>query len=430
MNAKVQGALKTSTQLAEKLRSRAAEVLILTALILGMFVWKSVLIARLIIPSNDPAVYLLNARDILLGLPMYEWIRPFLLSEIIAGVWSITGENYLFVRYFNLAFTLASAVVLYYLARREIGQPFAFAATLMYVTSPYVLVYTDFILVHGLTALFSILTLLALRKRSSARWLLGGAFGALAIVARYTSIMIIVPIVLAYSFDFFAPKTHVVSELSDFLHGGFQREHLRLVIAFAIGLGIPLLVYNFIFPFVFPRVLFVFRESGIAGGTTTGSPLFYLLNWYNFFGIIGFSGLAVIFLPSTYKSLSSRPWAFWLIGSLAFYSALTPNQQGRFTFEWTPAVAYLSMLGFKKIYGTSKKLRERGRRRRLTTTDKWLWSTQIRPKIRRLLVGTTLAALILVQVFGSVGGYLQTYRWEASVEHWATPGGHSLLLNT
>ena len=191
---------------------------------------------------------------------MYEWIRPFLLSEIIAGVWSITGENYLFVRYFNLAFTLASAVVLYYLARREIGQPFAFAATLMYVTSPEVLYYTDFILVHGLTALFSILTLLALRKRSSARWLLGGAFGALAIVSRYTSIIIIVPIVLAYSFDFFLPKTHVVSELSDFLHVRFQREHLRLVIALAIGLGIPLLVYHFIFPFVFPRFLEIYKQ--------------------------------------------------------------------------------------------------------------------------------------------------------------------------
>ena len=354
-----------------------------------MFIWKSVLIAGLIIPGTEGAVYLLDTRDILFRYvsfsDMYEWFRPFLLSGIIAGVWSITGENYLFVRYFNLAFTLASAVVLYYLARREIGQPFAFAATLMYVTSLEVLYYTDFILVHGLTALFSILTLLAVKKYSGTRWLLGGVFAALAFLSRYTSIVIVIPIVLAYAVD-------------------LKRLRVQLIAALILGSGIPILVYHFAFPFVFPHFLGIYT---IGVTNLQGSPLYYLLNWYNFFGIIAFSGLAVLLLPSTYKSLSSRPWAFWLIGSLAFFS-LTSNSAfngGRYTFEWTPAVAYLSMLGFKKIYDTGRSLR-------LSTipSPSMLSSTQI----RRLLVGTALTVLIFVQVFGSVGGYLQTYTWTIS----------------
>jgi hypothetical protein len=387
------------------LRSRPAEVLVLTALVFGVFVWKSTLIAKLIIPNWDPAVYLLNAHDILFGLPMYEWVRPFLLSGIIAGVWSITGESYLFVRYFNLVFTLASAVVLYYLARREIGQPFAFAATLMYVASPGVLYWSDFILVHGLTALFSILTLLALRKLSSARWLLGGAFGALAILSRYTSIIIVLPIVLAYSIDFFVLKASLSissSESSDSLNVKFQRKYLPLVVALAIGLAIPLFVYHSIFPFVFPRFLLIFVVSGVTANAAfveTGSPLYYLLNWHNFFGIVGFMGLAVLFMPSTFKSLSSRPWVFWLIGSLAFYSALTSNQQGRFTYEWTPAVAYLTMLGFRKIYDTTS----------LGLSTIHLPSVLSSVRVRRLLVGTALAVLIFLQVFASVGAYLQEY---------------------
>ena len=77
MNAKVQDALKISAQLAEKLRSRVAEVLVLTALILGMFVWKSVLIARLIIPNWDPAVYLLNRATYFLDYQCTSGSDPF-----------------------------------------------------------------------------------------------------------------------------------------------------------------------------------------------------------------------------------------------------------------------------------------------------------------------------------------------------------------
>lgn len=202
---------------------------------------------------------------------------------------------------------------------------------------------------------------------------------------------------------FFVPKASLsiaYSELSDFLDVKFQRQYLPSGVALAIGLAIPLLVYHSIFPFAFPRFLTILRWSGQTSAMGKGSPLYYLLNWYNFFGVLGLLALGVLVLPSTFKSPSSRPWAFWLIGSLAFYSALTSNQQGRFTYEWTPAVAYLTMLGFEKIYDTTSS--------GLSTIH--LPSMLSSVRVRRVLVGTTLAVLIFVQFFASVGGYMQSYQ--------------------
>lgn len=371
------------------LQSKMTEFVSLSTLLIAVFIWKSLYIARRINPIWDGAVYLLNAHDILLKQSLYEWFRPLLFSGIVAAVWSVTGESYLFVRYFNLAFTIATAAVLYYLARRELGRPFAIAAALMYITSIEVLIWSDHLLVHGLTSLFSILALLAFRKYAPIRWSLGGAFAALAVLARYTSIIIVMPIALAFVLD---------------LKRQTAPGRAKLLIAAALGAGVPLLLYQLAFPFVLPNLLVIW----FAFGEGTGVPrpwYYYLLNWGRIFGIMSVLGLAVLVLPSTYKAISSRPWAFWLLGSIVFF-AITLNKQDRFTFEWTPAVAYLSILGLRKIYGAIN----------LRVSMMHFPSTLSSSQIRRILVGTMLPSLLLIQVVASVAVYVPVQQYFANDE--------------
>lgn len=130
------------------------------------FMWKSAYIAPQLIPEFDGSVYLVNAHAILTGQPLYIWSYPLLLSGIIALVWSVIGENYLPVRFFNLTFTLATAVVLYYSIRSEFGRIPSFLAAITYLTSIEILFYSDMLHVHGLASLFAILTLVTWRKHT------------------------------------------------------------------------------------------------------------------------------------------------------------------------------------------------------------------------------------------------------------------------
>jgi hypothetical protein len=359
-------------------RITVAEALVILFLLGIVFVWKSYYISQQLVPVWDGAVYLLDAHDLLAGQQLYEWFRPLLLPGIIALVWSLTGENYLFVRFFNLIFTLATAGVLYYSIRFQFGRLLSILGAVVYLTSYQILIWSDQILVHGLTSLFLVLAVLALRKDDYPRSVAGGVFACLACLARYTSVAIAFPIVVAYAIDHRRPK---------------------IMAATVLGAGVTLLLYHLAFPFVLPNFLSIYLTYGES--TVVSAPwYYYLTNWYTIFGFLSLFALAAILLPSTYKSISSRPWAFWLVGSLLFFT-ITTNKQDRFTFEWTPAVVYLAFLFLLKV---KEGLSGEGIFAPTSPSGAVYYP---RSSLRKLIFGIILISLVTLQVYTSVGTYIQ-----------------------
>ena len=342
-------------------------------LIVSVFIWKSSYIGKQLVPIWDGDVYLLDAHDLLTGHQLYEWFRPLLMPGIIAAVWSLIGENYLPVRFFNLAFTLATVLVFYLLTRSQFGRLMSLLAAIVYLSSYEILLLSDQLVVHGLTSLFAILTIAMFSKSTPSRSVLGGAFAALSCLARYTSVAIAFPIIAAYAIR--------------------VRGRPKLIASTALGTCVPLLLYHLAFPFVFPNFLQIWFVYGEKAAITL-PYYYYFTNWYHLFGIVGLFCLPALLLPSTYKSNSSRPWAFWLIGSMIFFT-ITFNKQDRFTFEWTPAVVYLSFLFLIRI------------KNRLNSGHHGkTWMPRSR-SLPNLIFGAVLVCLVMLQAYVSVGAYLQ-----------------------
>jgi 4-amino-4-deoxy-L-arabinose transferase-like glycosyltransferase len=349
------------------------EVVVIGLLVALVFIWKSGYIGKQLVPVWDGNVYLLDAHDLLTGHQLYEWFRPLLMPGIIAAVWSLTGETYLPVRFFNLTFTLATVLFFYFLTRSQFGRVMSLLAAIVYLTSYQILIWSDQLLVQGLTSLFAISTLAILSKNTSARSVLGGVFAALTCLVRYTSVAIAFPIIAAYAIR--------------------VRGRPNLIALTVLGACVPLLIYHVAFPFVFPHFLQIWFVYGETTGNTSLPYYYYLTHWYSLFGIVGLFGLPALILPSTYKSNSSRPWAFWLIGSLIFFT-ITMNKQDRFTFEWTPAVVYLSFLILIKIEN-----------RLISGDGSWMRSKS--RSLRKLIFGAALVCLVVLQAYASVSAYLQ-----------------------
>src|SRR5919108_554117 len=70
-------------------------------------------ISQLAFPLWDAALYLNNAQNWLRNEPLEAAYRPPLISWIIAGIWSITGEDWAIAKYIQPIFTLAAGVILY-----------------------------------------------------------------------------------------------------------------------------------------------------------------------------------------------------------------------------------------------------------------------------------------------------------------------------
>ena len=358
-----------------------AEGIAVTLLIALFFMWKSPYIAQQLVPVWDGNVYLLDAHDLLTGQQLYIWNYPLLVPGIVALVWSVMGENYLPMRFLNLTFTLATAVALYYSTRSEFGKIPSFLAAILYLTSIEILIWSDQLAVYGPSSFFAVLALVTWRKHSYSASIAGAVFAALSCLARYSVVSIAFPIFIAFAIA--------------------NRKRPRLIVAAIFGACIPILVYHLAFPFVLPRFLDIYLGYGFHSGNLTLPYYYYVANWHSFFGIIGVFGLLALFLPSTYRNDSSRAWAFWLIGSLVFFT-ITLQKFDAYTFQWTPAVVYLSFMFLIKIKDT---LLTHASQSRFEFLSERL-SGSFNPKV----FGTLLIFLVLLQSCTFASAYLQYER--------------------
>ena len=281
------------------------------------------------VPIHDGAYYLLNAREWLAGEPLDEPYRPPLISWIIAGIWSVTDENWVIIRGLQAIFTVSAGIVLYLILRKHKGCLFAFGVSALSMINGTLFFFSTQIVTEGMALFFLVLTLYFLKKPQENYWFLAGIAIGLTFASRY-------PIIL--------------QALVIFIVESMINKNPKLIIKTISGM-IPVIIIV---------VSIVYLKTGtfemaLSKDTSIGFLLspFYLINSIDIWGF-AFVLVPVAFLyKRTYSDTFNHSFIAWFIVSLLFWSASSENYQYRFTIQFTPAVYFLSILALENILKTS-----------------------------------------------------------------------------
>jgi 4-amino-4-deoxy-L-arabinose transferase-like glycosyltransferase len=282
-------------------------------------------ISTLVVPEYDAADYLLNARSWLSNEPLSSSFRPPLISWIIAGVWTITGENWIVIKYLIPSFTLAAAFFLYLHLRRHKSSIFAFGVTALTLLNPHVFFWSTQILTEGLSLFFLVMTLYFIKSEKEKDWFLAGIMIGLTFASRY-------PIAL--------------QALTIFVVESFIRKDIKLIYRTLAG-AVPIIMIV---------ILAVYLKTDTFSGaipedTQFSFPpsLFYLSNWSNIWGY-AFLFVPIAFLfRRTWKDKYNYTFIMWFLVALLFWSANASNYQERFIIQFAPAVYFLVILAIENI---------------------------------------------------------------------------------
>ena len=277
------------------------------------------------VPIHDGAYYLLNAHDWLTNKPLDEFYRPPLLSWIIAGIWSLTGESWIVVKGLQAFFTISAGIILYILLRKHKGAMFAFSVTALTMISGPLFFFSTQIGTEGLSLFFLVLTLYFLKIQKQRYWFLAGITIGLTFASRYPIILQALVIFIVESLIIKKP---------------------RLIIRTISGM-VPVIVIV---------VLVIFFKAGAfqtaLAKDTAFTPLFtsfYLRNSIDIWGLAFLLVPIALLHERTYSDKFNYTFIAWFIVSLLFWSANSSNFQFRFTIQYTPAVYFLSVLAIENI---------------------------------------------------------------------------------
>jgi 4-amino-4-deoxy-L-arabinose transferase-like glycosyltransferase len=142
-------------------------------------------ISQMAVPLWDGAIYLENAQNWLRSEPLEAAYRPPLISWIIAGIWSITGEDWTVTKYIQPIFTIGAGVILYQTLKKYKGAVFAFCVTALTMLNAYVFFDSTQILTEGLSLFFLVLSLYFLKSEKQYSWILAGIAIGFTFASRY-----------------------------------------------------------------------------------------------------------------------------------------------------------------------------------------------------------------------------------------------------
>jgi len=274
-------------------------------------------------PTHDGAVYLLNAKSWLEGTKLYEGFRPPLLSWLISGIWILTGENWIIVKYIQAAFTIASGILLYILIKHHKGAEFAFAVSALTMLNTTVFANSIQILTEGMALFFLVLSLYSFKRN---HWFLAGASIGLTFASRYPIIIQAVAIFIVESILTRRPRSIVKTILASVL---------------VIGL-VVLIIY-------LKTNQFQTSLPGDSAMTIYLSP-YYVVNSVDIWGYATFLVPLSLLFKRTYVDKFNYTFIVWFFISIIFWSASPSNYQYRFTMQFTPAVYFLAILGIENLY--------------------------------------------------------------------------------
>ena len=300
---------------------------------LALSIYYYSLISPLQMPVWDAAAYLGNAHGWLNNLHLLEPFRPPFLSWIIAGIWTITGENWEIVKFMPAFFAVGSGVILYLALRRHKGRLFAFAVTALTMLNIQVIGNSTQIISESLSLFLVVLTLYLIKSDKASHWFLVGITIGLTFASRY-------PIVIQ-------PFTIFLIEFV------FIRKRFALFSHTILGLLLVLSI----------TVFAVYLKTGTFQTALDKdthlsiilSP-FYIENSINIWGLAFLLVPVALVLRRTYTDSYNYTFLSWFAVALLFWSANTTNHDFRFTIQFMPAVYFLAILGVENVLYYLKKI--------------------------------------------------------------------------
>jgi 4-amino-4-deoxy-L-arabinose transferase-like glycosyltransferase len=292
----------------------------------AILVYYSYYISQMAIPTWDGAVYLENARNWLKGEPLIGSYRPPLISWIIAGIWSIFGEDWILAKYVQMMFTVGAGVLLYLTLRATKGSLFALGVTVLTMLNPQIFFWSTQIITEGFSLFFLTLTLYCLKSKKQYLWFIAGIAMGLTFASRYP---IFLPAIVL------------------FIAESIARRNIKLIRNTIVTL-VPVIIL------VVAAVYVKAGEFDVAITRDTRlSPVlspYYILNSIEIFGPV-FLLVPVAFLfRRTYVDNYNYVFIAWFVTSFLFWSAIAENQQARFMGQLMPAAYYLAILAIENIW--------------------------------------------------------------------------------
>jgi 4-amino-4-deoxy-L-arabinose transferase-like glycosyltransferase len=314
------------------LRAHIADLAFIVFLIVLVEEYYS-LISAYKVPLWDGAVYLTNARNWLTNTSIFEIYRPPMISWLIAGIWSFTGDDWIYAKPLAAVFTVAAGIILYLTLRRRKGNLFSLGVAVLTMAAPQVFFYGSQILPEGISLFFVLATLYCIKSEKPTHWLLAGACIGLTFASRY-------PIVLQ------AGALAVVES--------YARRNWR-ILARAIAGAVPVMA---------AVISIMFLRTGTFQTALPKDTVFTLMlsPYYLQNSVLAWSWIVLLvplafLLRGTYTDRYNYVFIVWFLLSMVFWSANATNFDLRYTIQFTPAVYFLALLPLEAFVKNSEALR-------------------------------------------------------------------------
>jgi len=287
-------------------------------------------LSQMAFPLWDGAIYLENAQNWMRNEPLEAAYRPPIISWIIAGIWSITGEDWTIAKYIQPLFTISAGVILYLTLKKYKGDFFAFGVAALTMVNAYVFSWSTQILTEGLSLFFLVLSIYLIKSEKQSNWILAGITIGLTFGSRYPisvlAIMLFITEVLA------------------------RRNGKRLFANTLVGM-IPVVLLIIVAVYIKAGSFSVAIERDTES-TLLFSP-FYLEKFIRIFGFISLLLPLVFIFRRTYIDKYNYLFIAWFIAGFSFWSAIYENHQERFMIQVVPAVYYLTILAIESLWKRS-----------------------------------------------------------------------------
>ncbi|HEX6282394.1 MAG TPA: glycosyltransferase family 39 protein, partial [Nitrososphaera sp.] len=266
-------------------------------------------VSQIAFPFWDSAIYLENSQNWLRNEPLEAAYRPPLISWIIAGIWSVSGEDWTVAKYIQPIFTLGAGVILYLTLKKYKGDFFAFGVTALTMLNPYVFFWSTQILTEGVSLFFLVLSIYFLKSQNRYSWIFAGIAMGLTFGSRYPVFIIAVVCFI----------TELITRQ--------DAKRLKLFANTMVGLV----------PIILSIMMAVYLKSGefsvaIERDTELSLflSLFYVENFVPIFGFISLLLPIALLFRRTYIDKNNYVFIAWFVFGFLFWSAISENQQERF----------------------------------------------------------------------------------------------------
>ena len=165
-------------------------------LIASLAIYYHFYVSQMVFPIWDSAIYLENAQNWLKNEPLEAAYRPPIISWIIAGIWSITGEDWSVVKYIQPIFTISAGVILYQTLKKYKGNLFAFGVTALTMVNGYVFFWSTQIMTEGISLFFLVLSIYFLKSEKQSSWILAGIAMGLTFGSRYPVFVVAIALLI------------------------------------------------------------------------------------------------------------------------------------------------------------------------------------------------------------------------------------------